>query len=89
MLQAVQHTPLIDFKPSGTAAMSRGAVLQHIQVRRAALLDLNWHPCLVLHNILALYSDDLGVPEDRVGWARRHLHGKLVLALTTHMVVMS
>ena len=67
--------------------MGSRAILQHIQVRRAALLDLNGHPSLVLHNVLALHSDDLCMPEYRVGWAGCHLHCKLILALATHMVV--
>lgn len=69
--------------------MSSGTVLQNIQVRCATLLDLNGHACLVLHNVLALHSDDLGMAEDRVGWACCHLHSKLILALTPHMVVVT
>ncbi len=80
-------TPLIDFQSPGTAAMGSRAILQHIQVRRAALLDLNGHPSLILHNVLALHSYNLCMPKNRVGWSGCHLHCKLILALTTHMVV--
>ena len=55
--------PLVHFKPTRAAPNGGGAVLLHIQVWSAPLLDLNGHACLVLHHILALHSDDLGVAE--------------------------
>ena len=60
---SVAGVPLIDLNSSSTAAVSGGAILQNIQIRCAALLDLNGHSCLILNNVLALHSDDLGVPE--------------------------
>ena len=68
--------------------MSSGAILQDIQIRCAALLDLNGHARLVLHNVFALHCNHLGVAEDRVGWACCHFHSKFILSLTSYMMMM-
>ena len=83
----VSNAPLIDFQPPCTAVMSSRAILDDIKVRRPTLLDFNGHACLVLHNVLALDCDDLGVPEDRVRRASCHLNSKLVLPLPSDVMV--
>ena len=62
MLRTGCRLPFIDGEPARTLVVLADKVRR--QVRRALLLDFNWHASLVVHHILCLDSDDLQGADD-------------------------
>ena len=59
----MQGRSLVDMEASGRAALERVCIhsvqLARGQVSRAALLELDDHACLILHQVFALHRNNL------------------------------